>query len=124
MRTCLKDVFRLCLQKMPSRRISSSNSYVFRKRLYQDQYIRLHYTSSRRLAKAFQDIFKTSSKRFQDISKASCLEDIFKMYYQLNCSVLLFKTFLRRTAKTVIYKRICLGHTSEKFMVSVQNLQG
>ena len=124
MRTCLKDVFRLCLQKTPSRRISSSNSYVFRKRLYQDQYIRLHYTSSRRLAKAFQDIFKTSSKRFQDISKASCLEDIFKMYYQLNCSVLLFKTFLRRTAKTVIYKRICLGHTSEKFMVSVQNLQG
>ena len=124
MRTCLKDVFCLCLQKTPSRRISSSYSYVFRKRLYQDQYIRLDYTSSRRLAKAFQDIFKRSSKRFQDIFKAPCLEDIFKMHYQLNCSVLLFKTFLRRTAKTVIYKRLCLGHTSEKFMISVQNLQG
>ena len=28
--------------------------------------------------------------------------------------------FLRRTAKTVIYRRICLGHTSEKFMVSAK----
>ena len=31
--------------------------------------------------------------------------------------------FVRRTAKTVVYRRIHLGHTSEEFMVSVQNLQ-
>ena len=34
-----------------------------------------------------------------------------------------FNTFLRRTAKTVIYRKVYLGRTSEKFMVSVQNLQ-
>ena len=28
-----------------------------------------------------------------------------------------FNTFLRRTTKTFIYKTICPGHTSEKFMV-------
>ena len=31
--------------------------------------------------------------------------------------------FVRRTAKTAVYRRIQLGHTSEKIMVSVQNVQ-
>ena len=44
------------------------------------------------LSTHFQDVFETFSKR------------------------------LRRRPKTVIYRRICLGHTSEKFMVIVQNL--
>ena len=85
----------------------------------QDQYIRLGHTSSRRL----QEVFKTSStplaktssrrlqKRLQDIFKTSC-KDAFKIFWRriirLNC----FPS-----------SRICLGHTSEKFMVSVENLQ-
>ena len=92
-------------------------------------------TSSRHL----QNVFKTSSRRFENVIKTSsrhlqdflqrCHQDVFKTYYQVklflsNCSVLAFKTFLILTAKTVIYWRICLVHTSEKFMVSVQNLQG
>ena len=119
------------------RPIYSSWPYVFK-------------TSSRRL----QDVFKTSSrrlqdvlqKRLQDIFKTSCknifmtssrrlqdvlgryLQDVSKTYHQVKLFLLtslrdVFNTFLRRTAKTVIYRRICLGHTSEKFMVSVQTLQ-
>ena len=34
-----------------------------------------------------------------------------------------FNTFQRRTAKAVVYRGIWLVHTSEKFMVGVQNLQ-
>ena len=68
--------------------------------------------SSRR----FQDVFKMSSRRltktssihFQDVFKKSCKN--------------VFKTFLRCSAKKVIYRRICVGDTSEKFMVNVQNL--
>ena len=99
-------------------------------RLDQDQYIRLGHASSRRLQDIFktscQDVFKTSSKglqgdrknvfktssrRLQDIFKTSC-KDAFKMFWRciirLNC---------------LPSSRICLGHTSEKFMVSVENLQ-
>ena len=31
--------------------------------------------------------------------------------------------FLRRTAKAITHRRIYLGHISDKFMISVQNLQ-
>ena len=82
------------------------------RRLGQDQYIRLGYTSSRRLQDVFktscqdvfktfsrrlqdvlqkrlQDIFKTSSKHLQDVFKTSC-KDIFKTFsrhiIKLNCS--------------------------------------
>ena len=73
------------------------------RRLGQDQYIRLGYTSSRRLQDVFktssrrlaktssrhlQDVFKTSSKRLQDVSQIR-LEDIFKTFWRriikLNC---------------------------------------
>ena len=68
--------------------------------------LRLQKTSSRRFWRRLQGFFKTSCK------------DIFKMFskriIKLNCSCSI--------AKTVIYRRICLGHTSEKFMVSVQSL--
>ena len=80
------------LQKTPS------------KRLDQGQYIRLGHMSSRRLArlqdvlqKRLQDIFRTFWRRFEDVSGKYCKDD-------------------------VTYRRICLGHTSEKFMVCVQNL--
>ena len=117
---------------------------VFRRRLHQDEYIRLTHTSSEDvliktnilvLVIRLQDVFKTFSrrlqdvlqKRFQDIFKTSC-KDVFKTYHQIKLFLLthlqdVFNTFLRRTAKMVIYRRIYQGHTSEKFMVSVQSLQ-
>ena len=134
------------------RRLSSlSSKDVFKtysRRLCQDQYIRLVHKSSRRL----QDVFKTFSRPLQDVFKTSCqdvlktsskglqdvlqirLEDIFKTfwrritYHQVKLFLLaslweVLNTFVRRTQKTVVCRRIHLGHTSEKFTVSVQNLQ-
>ena len=77
--------------------------------------------------KSCKNVFKTSSRRFQDVLQRY-LQNVFKTYHQVKLFLLtslrdVFNTFLRRTAKTVIYRRICLGHTSDKFMVSVQNLQ-
>ena len=73
----------------------------------------------------FQDVFKTSSRRLATMSSS---KKPFLLTVLVNtfsrCLRDVFKTFLRRTAKTAIYRRICLCHTSEKFMVSVQNLQG
>ena len=65
-----------------SRRIYSSWSYVFK-------------SSSRR----FQDVFKTSSRRFQDIFKtfSRCLQDIFKT--SSRCFENVFKTFSRHIIK-------------------------
>ena len=97
---------------------SRSSEDVFK--TFQESSRSLAKTSSRRLAKVssrhLQDILKTysrhlgkiSSKRFQDISSSE--------------TVLVNKSS-RSIAKTVIYKRICLGHTSQKFMVIVQNLK-
>ena len=79
-------------------------------------------TSSRRL----QDVFKTLSRRRQNVFKTS-YKNVFKM-----CSVHLktsckdtFNTFSRRmiNLNRLPSSRICLGYTSEKFMVSVENLQ-
>ena len=101
------------------------------RRLDQDQYIRLGHMSSRRLAKTssrhLQDVFKTSSRRlaktssrrFQDVLQR-CLQYLFKTYHRVKLLWLIrfqdvFETF-------PIYRRICLGCTSEKFMISVQNL--
>ena len=90
------------------------------------------------LQKRLQDVFKKSSRRFQDVFKTSSrrlantswrhLQDVLKTYHQVKLFLLtslweVFNMFVRRTAKTVVYRRIHLGHTSEKFMVSVQNLQ-
>ena len=127
----LEDVFPLRLQKTSSRRLQdvlikmNIFTLVIRlqkassRRLGQERYIRLGHTSSRR--------FQTSSGCLQD-DLQRCLQDVFKMYHQVKSFLLtrlrdIFNTFLRRTAQTVIYRRICLGHTPEKFMVKVQNLQ-
>ena len=80
-------------------------------------------TSSRRL----QDVFKTSSRRLANTSWRH-LQDVLKTYHQVKLFLLtslweVFNMFVRRTAKTIVYRRIHLGHTSEKFMVTVQNLQ-
>ena len=92
-------------------------------------------TSPRRLAKKssrrLQNVFKTScemsSRHLQDVLQR-CLQDFFKTYQHVKLFLLtslrqVFNTFLRHTAKTMIYRMIGLGHTSEKFMVSVQNLK-
>ena len=110
------------------------------RRLGQGQYIRLGYTSSRPL----RDVFKTSSRRLQDVlqkrlqdifktfwkTSSGHLQDVFKTYHQVKLFLLTrlweaFNTFLRRFfPKTIIYRGICPGNTtSDKFMVSVQNLQ-
>ena len=104
----LQDVFKTSC----SRAIYSSWPYVFK-------------TSSRR----FQDIFKTSSRHFQDVLQRY-LQDVFKTYHQvklflLTCLWEAFNTFMRRSfPKAIIYRGICPGNTtSDKFIVSVQNLQ-
>ena len=115
---------------------------VFRRRLGQDQYIRLVHTSIRCFQDVFktscQNVFKTFSRRLQDVFETSSrslantswrhLQDVLKTYHQVKLFLLtslweVFNMFVRRTAKTVVYRRIHLGHTSEKFTVSVQNLQ-
>ena len=100
------------------------------RRLDQDEYVRLNLTSS-------EDVFKTSSRRLgQDqyirlgYTSSRRLQDVFKTYHQVKLFLLTrlweaFNTFLRRFfPKTIIYRGICPGNTtSDKFMVSVQNLQ-
>ena len=124
--TSSEDVFKTSW----SRPICLSWSYVFR-------------TSSRCFQDIFKtschDIFKMSSRRLAKTSLTylqhvlqRSLQDVFKTYHQVQLFVLVntysrslrdvFNTFVRCTAKTVIYRGICLSHTSEKFMVSAQNL--
>ena len=132
-----------------SRPIYSSCSYVFKtssrrlqevlprclQNVFQTSSRRLAKTSSRHLQDAFdtfwrslQDVFKTSSRRLAKVSSRR-FQDVSSSYTVLvnkfsRCLQDVLTTFLRRTANTVIYRRICLGHTSKKFMVSAENLQG
>ena len=118
----------------------TSSEDVFKKSTWfisQEQYICLSHTFSRRLLHVFktfcQDMFKTSlkilktsSRHLQDVLQRR-LQDVFKKYHQvklflLTCLRDIFNMFLRLTAKTVIYRRICLGHVSQKSTVSVQTL--
>ena len=132
--------------------LKTSFVFVFRRRL-QDVLIkanmfalalRLQKTSWRSIYSSWRYVFKTSSrcfqdvlqKRLQDIFKTSWktssghLQDVFKTYHQVKLFLLTrlweaFNTFLRRSfPKTIIYRGICPGNTtSNKFMISVQNLQ-
>ena len=112
----LEDIFRLRLQKTSSKRLDqdeyihltyTSLEDVFRTssgRLDQDLYIRLGHTSWRRLVKTsskrledvfkmscknvfktssrrLQDIFKTSSRRLQNVFKTPC-KDAYKMFWR------------------------------------------
>ena len=131
-------VLAIRLQKMSSRRLKDvlvkTNIFVLAIRL-QDVPQDVFKTFSRCLVKTsskcledvlqkrLQDIFKASSRRLAKISSS-----VSKTYHLVKLSLLtrlreVFNTFLRRTAKTVIYRRICRGHTSEKYVVSVPNLQ-
>ena len=76
-----------------------------------------------------KSVFKTSSRHLQEVLQRY-LQDVFKTYHQVKLFFLTrlweaFNTFLRRSfSKTVIYRGICLSNiTSDKFMVSVPNLQ-
>ena len=118
----LQDVFKTSsrrLAKMSSRRLAKTSS-----RRLQDVFK----TSSRHLQDVFKtsckNVFKTSSRRLQDVLQ-KYLQDVFKTYHQVKLFLLtslqdVFNMFLRRTTKRTICRRICLGHTSEKVMVSVQ----
>ena len=120
----------LRLQKTSSRRLQDvlvkTNIFVLAIRLqdvFKTSCKNVFKTSSRRL----QDVFKTSSRRLANTSWRH-LQDVLKTYHQVKLFLLtslweVFNMFVRRTAKTVVYRRIHLGHTSEKFMVSVQNAQ-
>ena len=111
------------------------------RRLDQYQYFCLGHTSSRLLQDVFktssrQGVFKTFSGRFQDvlqklpqqIFKASW-QDFLKRSPKLLLDVFqkllqdVFETFSRRIIRLncLPRSRICLGHTSKKFMVSVEN---
>ena len=103
------------------------------RRLHQDEYICLSHSSSEEVFKtSWKDgIFKTSSRRFGDVFKDALqklLQDIFKKssrrlqdIFKTPCQDT-FKTFWRRIIRLncLPRSRICLGHTFEKFMVSVE----
>ena len=91
-----------------------------------------------RLAKISLRLFvKISSRHSQDVFKTSSkhLQDVFKMYHQVQLALLTrlqdvsktystrFEKTKRRTEKTIIYRKICLGHTPGKSMVKVQIFQ-
>ena len=119
----------ICLDKNV---LKASFVFVFRRDVFKTSWSRQIYSSS------WSNIFKTSSGRLQNSLKTCCkkvlktfsrlLQDVLKTYHQVKLFLLaslreVVNTFLRRTAKMVIYRRICLSHTSDKVMVSVQNLQ-
>ena len=123
----LQDVFEVF-----PRRLAKTSSRRFQD-VFKTSCKNVFKTSSRRLEKRIQDIFKTSSRRFEDVIKTSCkdsFQDVFKTYHQVKLFLVTrlwkaFNTFLRLSSpKTIIYRAICPGNTtSDKFMVSVQNLQ-
>ena len=124
--------------------LKTSFVFVFRKRLQDALVIRLQKTSSRVLKTSWsrpiysfghtslrrlQDVFKTSSRclaktslrHLQEVLRIY-LQDVFKTYHQVKLFLLtllreVLNTFLRSTAKTVMYRETCLGYaTFEKFM--------
>ena len=132
--------------------MSSSSKDVFKtsaKRLDQGEYIRHCHTSSEDVFKTcsirLQDFLlrrleDVLQKPLQDIFKMSCvLQNVFKtfckgvfktlQYVSSSNTVLLtrlqdvFDIFLKHTPKTIIYRKIFPAHTSEKFMVNLQNFQ-
>ena len=109
LKTSFIFVFRRRLDQDECVRLSlTSSEDVFKtssRRLGQDQYIRLGHTSSR----GFEDIFKTSSKRFQELFKTSSkrLQDVsktssrrFQDVFKTSCKDI-FKMFSRRIIKLI-----------------------
>ena len=130
MKTSLEDI------------LKASFVFVFRRRL-QDVLIktnifallmRLQKMSSRRFQDVFkmscENFFKTSSRRLQDVLKTSSksLQDVLQKrlpnILKTSCKDV-FKSFSRRIIRLncLPMSRIYLGQVSEKFMVSIENLQ-
>ena len=124
--TFLKE---LILIKQPSKYLS------WWRRLDQDEYIRLTHTSSEDIFKTsssrstysswsyvfktssrrFQDVLKTSSRRLQDVLKTSSrhLQDVFKTYYQVKVFLVtqfqdIFETYSKRFWD-VLLRRLSTG---------------
>ena len=127
------------------RQIYLSWSYVFRRRL-EDVFIK---TNIFVFAIRLQEVIKTFSRRLQDVFNTSCqdvcnnssrrlaetssrhLQEIFKFFCTRRQDIFktswkdVFKTFPRRIIRlNCLYRwSICLAQSSEKFMVTVENLQ-
>ena len=121
-------------QKMSSRRLQDvlikTNIFVLA--------IRLQYV----LRKRFEDIFKTCSRRLQDVLQ-NRLRDIFKMFckdvfkalsrrvinlnyswsYNFKTSSRCIRNVFEKNCSDGYLQEVFLGDTSEKFMVSVQNFK-
>ena len=90
-------------------------------RLNQGQYIRLGYTSSRRLQDVWKAFSRCLQKHLQDVLPRrvqDVLQKVLQGVFTTFCNYV-FKTFLRH----IIRLTVCLGHTSEKFIVSVRKIQ-
>ena len=99
----LEEVFIFVFRRHPKDVLIKINIFVL--------VIKLQYV----LKTSCKSDFKTSSRHFQDVSTSQTV-------HVNNSSRHLgdvFNTFLRRTAKMVIYRKNCLSHASEKFMVRV-----
>ena len=109
--------------------LKKSFLFVFKRRLDEDEYVLINHTSSEVVFIGLQDVlvetnilvevFKTSRKSQMPWRH---LLDVLKTYHQVKLFLLtslweVFNMFVRRTAKTVVYRRIHLGPTSDKFMV-------
>ena len=129
-----EDVFHLRIQKTSSRRLDQDECVRLSLTFSEDVLVKTNiFVLAIRLQDVFKtsckNVFKTSSRRLQDVLQRY-LQDVFKTYHQVKLFLLTrlweaFNTFLRRSfPKTVIYRGICLSNTtSDKFMVSVPNLQ-
>ena len=91
------------------------------RRLHQYEYIRLGYTSSRRLQDVWRAFSRCLQKHLQDVLPRrlqDVLQKVLQGVFTTFCNYV-FKTFLRH----IIRLTVCLGHTSEKFIVSVRKIQ-
>ena len=82
------------------------------------------------ISRCLEDVLKTFWRHFENMSflKTKRFQDVFKMYHQIRMFLLgrlqdVLSTFSIRTAKTIIYRKIRLGHAPQKFIVRVQVFQ-
>ena len=90
---CLQDLFKTSSRhvfKMSLRRLQDNNSSSSK-------------TSSKRLAKYIQDVFKVSSRCFQDVL---CLQDVFKMSWKTKSCYA--EEMLKTSSRHVLKSNKCL----------------
>ena len=101
--------------------LKTSFVFVFKRRLDEDEYILINHSLQktswpRPIYSSCPYVYKiyTSSRSLANTSWRHLQDVLLKSLWEV------FNMFVRRTAKTVVYRRIHLCHTSEKFTVSVQ----